>query len=77
MSRVLRSFLPVRQAPIGWPDCRGTGDRIAMEWVAEMPWNRRPVSRGIGGRIAVEYANGLPNYGKVRLFEVALKCDEF
>ncbi|MCE6966972.1 hypothetical protein LAZ41_00590, partial [Cereibacter sphaeroides] len=30
----------------GWPDARGTGGRIAVEWVAGCSWNPWPDHRG-------------------------------
>lgn len=31
----------------GWPPSRGISGRLAVEWVARFPWNRRPSCRGI------------------------------
>lgn len=45
LSRVLRSFLPVRQVP---------------DQVAGLPWNRSLDCRGMGGRFRVELVAGLP-----------------
>jgi len=36
-----------------WSDCRGIGDRIALESVIDLPWNRWSKWRGIrNGRLA-------------------------
>jgi len=39
-----------------WPDCSGSGGRIAPEWVAGMLRIQWPPWSGLGGRDAPEYA---------------------